>query len=153
MTERKDFTAFSHLLDQRILRSLASLKFTHPTDVQAQAIPLALSGKDVLARSRTGSGKTLAYGIPLVNSILSTKSKLANTDLALHATRALILVPTRELAEQVANHLRTLAGGLGDENLVRVCNVAGGASAKGKGKPGSDKVQRCVRRLQLRFRG
>ena len=68
---------FSHStfssLDPRILRALADLSFTHPTLVQAKAIPLLLEGKDVLARARTGSGKTAAYAVPAVQKILTGK--------------------------------------------------------------------------------
>ena len=64
----------STLLDARLLRSLADLSFTHPTLVQAQAIPLILQGKDVLAKARTGSGKTAAYGLPAVQRVLLAKS-------------------------------------------------------------------------------
>ena len=64
----------STLLDARLLRSLADLSFTHPTLVQAQAIPLILQGKDVLAKARTGSGKTAAYGLPAVQRVLLAKA-------------------------------------------------------------------------------
>lgn len=64
----------STLLDTRLLRSLADLSFTHPTLVQAQAIPLILQGKDVLAKARTGSGKTAAYGLPAVQRVLLAKA-------------------------------------------------------------------------------
>jgi superfamily II DNA/RNA helicase len=65
---------FASLLDARILRSLADLSFTHPTLVQAQAIPLVLQGKDVLAKARTGSGKTAAYGLPAIQKVLLAKA-------------------------------------------------------------------------------
>jgi superfamily II DNA/RNA helicase len=68
------FTSLSHLLDPRLLRSLADFKFLHPTLVQAKAIPLALEGKDVLAKARTGSGKTGAYCIPTVQKVLVAKA-------------------------------------------------------------------------------
>lgn len=64
---------FSTLLDARLLRALADLKFAHPTLVQAKAIPLLLEGKDVLARARTGSGKTGAYAIPAIQKVLEAK--------------------------------------------------------------------------------
>lgn len=64
---------FSTLLDARVLRALADLKFAHPTLVQAKAIPLLLEGKDVLARARTGSGKTGAYAIPAVQKVIEAK--------------------------------------------------------------------------------
>jgi ATP-dependent RNA helicase DDX56/DBP9 len=83
-------------LDPRILRAIAKLGFNEPTLVQASGIPLSLSGKDVLARARTGSGKTAAYTIPIIQKILSNSTQ---------SIQALILVPTRELAEQVNQHI------------------------------------------------
>ena len=72
--KKATFTSFSHILDSRILRALADAGFARPTLVQAKAIPLALEGRDILARARTGSGKTAAYCIPVVQKILSAKS-------------------------------------------------------------------------------
>ncbi|KAL1954288.1 hypothetical protein VTO42DRAFT_1430 [Malbranchea cinnamomea] len=92
-------------LDPRLLQALTEQKFTKPTLVQAEAIPLALSGKDVLARAKTGSGKTAAYLLPVLQSILQKK-----TSNPLHkAISALILVPTRELADQVHNTVALLS--------------------------------------------
>jgi superfamily II DNA/RNA helicase len=68
------FTFFSQLLDPRLLRALADMGFAHPTLVQAKAIPLALEGRDVLARARTGSGKTVAYCVPVAQKILTAKA-------------------------------------------------------------------------------
>ena len=68
------FTSLSHLLDPRILRALADFKFLHPTLVQEKAIPLALDGKDILAKARTGSGKTGAYCIPTLQKVLAAKA-------------------------------------------------------------------------------
>lgn len=68
------FADFSNLLDDRILRALADIGFAKPTLVQSKAIPLALEGRDILARARTGSGKTAAYSIPVVQKILISKS-------------------------------------------------------------------------------
>lgn len=70
---KSTFAAFSHILDDRLLRALADLGFARPTLVQSKAIPLALESRDILARARTGSGKTAAYCIPVVQKILSTK--------------------------------------------------------------------------------
>ncbi|RUS20464.1 P-loop containing nucleoside triphosphate hydrolase protein [Endogone sp. FLAS-F59071] len=95
-------------LDSRLLRALAKLKFTNPTLIQSKAIPLALSGKDILARARTGSGKTAAYCLPVVQKILIAKESLDASDPSRAAVRSLILVPTRELAEQVTVHLNGL---------------------------------------------
>jgi ATP-dependent RNA helicase DDX56/DBP9 len=84
-------------LDQRLVQAIAKSDFSQPTPVQAKAIPLALEGKDILAKSKTGSGKTAAYILPILHSVLRRKSSSPGT----RATSALVLVPTRELAEQV----------------------------------------------------
>ncbi|MCJ1244522.1 ATP-dependent DNA/RNA helicase [Trapelia coarctata] len=84
-------------LDVRLLQAIVQEKFTAPTPVQSQAIPLALEGKDILARAKTGSGKTAAYVLPILEGILRTKAKTLNSK----TTAALVLVPTRELADQV----------------------------------------------------
>jgi ATP-dependent RNA helicase DDX56/DBP9 len=65
------FNTFS--LDPRLLRAIARLQYAQPTPIQQQAIPLALSGKDILARAQTGSGKTAAYCIPLLDKLLRKK--------------------------------------------------------------------------------
>jgi ATP-dependent RNA helicase DDX56/DBP9 len=140
------FTSFSHILDTRILRALADIGFARPTLVQAKAIPLALESRDILARARTGSGKTAAYCIPVVQKILSAKSvggsKGAAHDIwlialqsvgAIQATRALILVPTRELSEQVSAYLRGLLTYCEDE--ISISNLAAGTTTH---------LQRCV---------
>ncbi|KAK0457643.1 P-loop containing nucleoside triphosphate hydrolase protein [Desarmillaria tabescens] len=106
--QRPTFTSFSHLLDARLLRALADMGFARPTLVQAKAIPLALESKDILARAQTGSGKTAAYCIPIAQKILNAKSSLDREDVSYQATRALILVPTRELAQQVTTSLKDI---------------------------------------------
>ncbi|KAI0369845.1 DEAD-domain-containing protein [Pilatotrama ljubarskyi] len=121
------FASFGHILDARILRALADMGFARPTLVQTKAIPLALENRDILARARTGSGKTAAYCIPLVQKVLNAKESLAADDPKRQATRALILVPTRELAEQVSAHLRSLLKYCEDD--VTVANVSGGTTA------------------------
>lgn len=87
-------------LDPRLVRSVQHLGFAQPTSVQQEAIPAALTGKDLLVSSQTGSGKTLAYLLPMMQRLLRSKP-LAKQD-----ARALILVPTRELAHQVYGRLR-----------------------------------------------
>ncbi|EXJ93222.1 ATP-dependent RNA helicase dbp9 [Capronia epimyces CBS 606.96] len=84
-------------LDPRLMQAVAKAKFSAPTLVQAKVIPLALEGKDILAKSKTGSGKTAAYILPILQSILRRK-KTSPKD---KATSTLVLVPTRELADQV----------------------------------------------------
>ena len=90
-------------LDARILQAVSKANFITPTAVQAQTMPLALEGKDVLAQSKTGSGKTAAYVLPTIQTILRRKSSTTNSK----QTSALVLVPTRELAEQVFRALTT----------------------------------------------
>jgi ATP-dependent RNA helicase DDX56/DBP9 len=63
-------------LDPRVLTAITRLGYQRPTQVQATSIPLALQGKDVLARARTGSGKTVAYCVPVVQKILHTKASI-----------------------------------------------------------------------------
>jgi ATP-dependent RNA helicase DDX56/DBP9 len=72
--EKKDETGFAALgLDTRLLQAIAKQNFQTPTLVQSKAIPLALEGRDVLARAKTGSGKTAAYLLPILNAILKRK--------------------------------------------------------------------------------
>ncbi|KAH8987767.1 ATP-dependent RNA helicase dbp9 [Lactarius hatsudake] len=127
--EAVTFALFAHLISPLILRALADLGFSRPTLVQQKAIPLALENHDVLARARTGSGKTAAYCIPLVQKLLNAKAAAADEDGSRRqCIRALILVPTRELAEQVLGHLRGLIKYCeGDVSLV---NVAGGVTSQ-----------------------
>ncbi|KAK1593903.1 DEAD/DEAH box helicase [Colletotrichum navitas] len=83
-------------LDTRLVQAVAAESFKEPTIVQQKAIPLALDGKDVVAKAPCGSGKTAAYVLPVLSSILKRKTTDSSP-----ATTALILVPTRELADQV----------------------------------------------------
>ncbi|HEY0615556.1 MAG TPA: DEAD/DEAH box helicase [Candidatus Elarobacter sp.] len=100
-------------LSPALLRAVRQLGFTTPTPVQAEAIPPALAGKDVLASAQTGTGKTAAFGLPLLQRLAPLGRK---------KTRALILAPTRELAAQIAAHLAEFAKG----SDVRVAAVYGG---------------------------
>ncbi|KAJ1727614.1 ATP-dependent DNA/RNA helicase [Coemansia biformis] len=109
-------------LDDRLLRALGSMGLVHPTLVQAKAIPLALAGKDVLARAKTGSGKTAAYCLPVLHKILASKDALPVGGEERRRTRALILVPTRELAEQVTKYIVGLIKFCGKE--IAVVNIA-----------------------------
>ncbi|TEY83168.1 hypothetical protein BOTCAL_0025g00290 [Botryotinia calthae] len=95
-TIKENVTFASLGLDARLLQGIAKQNFQSPTLVQSKAIPLTLEGRDILARAKTGSGKTAAYLLPILHSILKRK-ELSSTQ----CTTALILVPTRELADQV----------------------------------------------------
>jgi ATP-dependent RNA helicase DDX56/DBP9 len=89
------FESFS--LDPRLMQAIAKSEFSNPTPVQAKAIPLALEGKDILAKSKTGSGKTAAYVLPTLQALLRRKATSSKNKV----TTTLVLVPTRELADQV----------------------------------------------------
>ncbi|OAA55607.1 ATP dependent RNA helicase [Niveomyces insectorum RCEF 264] len=91
-------------LDPRLIQAVAQQQFEKPTLVQQRAIPLALNGRDVLAKAKTGSGKTAAYVLPVLQAILKRKQ----TDHSAF-TSVLILVPTRELADQVAKSIGQLS--------------------------------------------
>jgi ATP-dependent RNA helicase DDX56/DBP9 len=72
--KQKDATSFTDLgLDSRLLQGIAKQNFSTPTLVQSKAIPLALEGRDILARAKTGSGKTAAYLLPILHLILKRK--------------------------------------------------------------------------------
>ena len=93
----KPDTGFYHLgIAPDMIKVLDRLKFVTPTPIQQQAIPIALEGKDIMGVAQTGTGKTLAFGIPIVQHLAS------------EGGQALILVPTRELALQVADALEPL---------------------------------------------
>lgn len=121
------FASIAHLLSPPLLLALSVLRFSHPTPVQSQVLPLALSGHDIVARARTGSGKTLAYGLPVVQKIYKTKEAVGRTSADFQRIRGLILVPTRELAEQVTAHIAKIC--LGSKEDIRVVNVAQEASS------------------------
>ncbi|XP_066062373.1 probable ATP-dependent RNA helicase DDX56 isoform X1 [Chamaea fasciata] len=107
MAAAMEAKGFEHMgLDGRLLRAVAELGWAVPTAIQAQAIPLALEGRDLLARARTGSGKTGAYGLPLLHKLLGVKEASPAVP---QAVRALVLVPSAELARQVCHTLRRLA--------------------------------------------
>jgi ATP-dependent RNA helicase RhlE len=109
-------STFEHLgLQPALLRALHDLKFTEPTPIQQQAIPPALEGRDILASAQTGSGKSAAFGLPIVNALIGRPPG---------KTYALILVPTRELAEQIATHIAAMA----KHSKVRVAAIYGGVS-------------------------
>lgn len=85
-------------------KNLANLGFKKPTDIQFRAIPSVLKGEDVLAIAQTGTGKTAAFAVPILHQLLQTRPEKNQRGLP----RALVLVPTRELAVQTGNLLRQL---------------------------------------------
>ena len=94
--------SFNNLkLSAPLLKAITESDYKNPTPIQAEAIPVVLSGKDLLARAQTGTGKTASYTLPLLHRLDNGRLTPANT------TRALILVPTRELAIQVGQSIQT----------------------------------------------
>jgi ATP-dependent RNA helicase RhlE len=115
---------FSKLgLSSTVSAPLARLGYEIPTPVQTQAIPLVLSGVDVLARAQTGTGKTAAFGLPMIDRLLAQNPAGARLK-----PRALVLVPTRELAAQVHHELSAY----GASGRIRVTSIFGGVSMGGQ---------------------
>ena len=98
-------------LNSELQEGLANLGWEFSTQVQKETIPIALTGKDVIGQARTGSGKTAAFGLPTMNACQPTGE-----------LQALILTPTRELANQVAEELSSLQGNSG----LTILTVYGG---------------------------
>ncbi|WP_066271346.1 DEAD/DEAH box helicase [Hydrogenophaga palleronii] len=113
------FTALG--LAPPLARAAAELGFTTPTPIQHDAIPAVLAGHDLLATAQTGSGKTAAYALPLLHSLQATDARHTP-----RRVRALVLVPTRELAAQAGEVLRSLAQHLPQRPKLAV--VFGGVS-------------------------
>jgi len=113
--EAKPFSSLP--LNPALLQALDSLEFRQMTPIQAQSLPPMLEGRDVIGQARTGSGKTAAYGLALLSRI----------DPLLTKTQALVLCPTRELADQIAKEIRRLARCLPN---VKLTVLSGGISKR-----------------------
>ncbi|MCA0214877.1 MAG: DEAD/DEAH box helicase [Proteobacteria bacterium] len=101
-------SSFSNLsLAEPLARAVAEMGYESMTPIQAQAIPVVLTGKDVMGAAQTGTGKTAAFSLPLLQRLL--KHENASTSPARHPVRALVLLPTRELADQVAQQVKLYA--------------------------------------------
>ncbi|NJO53046.1 MAG: DEAD/DEAH box helicase, partial [Leptolyngbyaceae cyanobacterium RM2_2_4] len=115
-------------LSEARVRLLEKLGFTAPTTIQAQAIPHLLSGRDVVGQAQTGTGKTAAFSLPLLEQI----------DVSNLATQALILTPTRELAVQVCQSIRSFS----EERRLHIMAVYGGQAI-------DRQIQRLHRGVQI----
>lgn len=104
-----DFTSLP--LAPGLQQGVQALGYTRPTPIQARSLPAILDGRDVIAQAPTGSGKTAAFGLGLLHRL----------DIATVRTQALVLCPTRELADQVAQQLRKLAVGLPNLKVLTLC--------------------------------
>ena len=93
----KNFQGFG--LSSSLAKSLERMKYTKPTPIQAQAIPLALEGHDIMGSAQTGTGKTAAFSIPLIERLLTNP----------HGS-ALVLTPTRELGKQIMEIMHQFLG-------------------------------------------
>ena len=101
-------TSFSNLqLAPALARAVAEMGYESMTPIQAQAIPVVLTGQDVMGAAQTGTGKTAAFSLPLLQRLL--KHENSSTSPARHPVRALVLLPTRELADQVAQQVKAYA--------------------------------------------
>src|SRR6185437_3972484 len=111
-------TTFAALgLPGRLVAALAAEGIEAPFAIQARALPDALTGRDVLGKAQTGSGKTLAFGLPVLTRLAAASDQRREK-----APRGLVLVPTRELAQQVADALAPLGRSVG----VSITTVYGG---------------------------
>jgi superfamily II DNA/RNA helicase len=100
--------AFAQLqLAAPLARAVAEMGYESMTPIQAQAIPVVITGKDVMGAAQTGTGKTAAFSLPLLHRLL--KHENSSTSPARHPVRALVLLPTRELADQVAQQVKLYA--------------------------------------------
>ncbi|KZY45504.1 DEAD/DEAH box helicase [Roseovarius sp. HI0049] len=113
----QDFSEFG--LSPNIIAALTRAGIETPTPIQTKAIPPALEGHDIMGLAQTGTGKTLAFGVPLVEHLLATPGKPQPK-----TVKALVLAPTRELVNQIADNLRPLTEG----TRLRVFTVVGGQS-------------------------
>ena len=111
-------------LDAKLLRAIETQGYATMTPIQAKAIPVVLSGRDVMGAAQTGTGKTAAFSIPLLQKML--KHENASMSPARHPVRAVVLAPTRELADQVANNVKAYAR----QTNLRVAVVFGGMDMK-----------------------
>jgi len=105
-------SAFTNLnLSRALTDNLLTLNYKEMTPIQAKSLPLILKGKDVVAQAKTGSGKTAAFGLGLLHNLNVKRFRI----------QSLILCPTRELADQVANELRKLARGIHNIKILTLC--------------------------------
>ncbi len=120
---------FSNLgLSANLLATVAREGYTEATPVQAQAIPLVLAGRDVLAAAQTGTGKTAAFALPILERL--AKHASASPSPARHPIRALVLTPTRELAMQIDESMMTLGKGTNLRSTVVYGGVPQGPQVK-----------------------
>jgi superfamily II DNA/RNA helicase len=125
LTADTPIMAFAQLqLAAPLARAVSDMGYTVMTPIQAQAIPVVLQGRDVMGAAQTGTGKTAAFALPLLQRLLQYESSSASP--ARHPVRALVLLPTRELADQVAEQVKLF----GKYTQLRSAVVFGGIDMK-----------------------
>jgi len=129
--------------DPKISASIQACNFTIPTPIQEQSIPAAMRGRDLLGLAQTGTGKTAAFVLPILQNLLSKKSR--------GETRALVIAPTRELAIQIESDICKLAAKTGLRSMTVYGGVGKGAQLQ-KLRAGVDIIVACPGRL-LDFMG
>ncbi len=125
LANQTEVVAFDTLgLAAPILQAIADTGYTTPTPIQAKAIPVVLTGVDLMAGAQTGTGKTAAFTLPILHQLLPAAN--TSTSPAKHPVRALVLAPTRELAIQVEENVKTYAKNTSLRSVV----VFGGVDIK-----------------------
>jgi superfamily II DNA/RNA helicase len=118
--EEKSFADYDVRAD--IVESLADAGITHPFPIQAMTLPVALSGHDIIGQAKTGTGKTLGFGIPALQRVVGQDDPGFDKLPAPGAPQAMVIVPTRELAVQVANDLQNASR----KRNARITTIYGG---------------------------
>lgn len=111
-------------LNTEILKALQEQNFTNPTPIQQQAIPVVLSGKDLIASAQTGTGKTASFALPILQKLIELQTKPDDTKKGKRPLYALILAPTRELAAQIGDNIRDYSRYLSIRSLVAFGGVS-----------------------------
>ncbi len=124
-------------LDSRLMAGINRAGYSEATPIQIAAIPAALEGKDIIGTAQTGTGKTATFVLPILNKLLNGPRNLA---------RALIVTPTRELAEQINDNIRTLSAGTGLRSITVYGGVGAGPQVKAL-KSGVEILVACPGRL------
>ncbi len=122
-TQVENFNGFG--LAAPLVTALTKMGYSKPTPIQAQAIPILMSGRDLVGIAQTGTGKTAAFALPILNRLLADKRPAPRG-----GARVLVLSPTRELASQIAQSFRDLSAGLPFEIAVVFGGVPHGAQIR-----------------------
>ncbi len=138
--EKPKGPSFAELgLHADVLRAIEEMGFADPMPVQSATLPLIRDGRDLMVQSRTGSGKTAAFGIPFANGIVNGDDKFV---------QAIVLLPTRELALQVAAELAKISPVPGHDGRTRVRRRADGTPGRAAARGRPDRVRHAGARAR-----